>query len=209
MPGHGLRVDGEHHGRGIALPVVLGHGVDGGRLGVQLEVLLGRRDQLVVVCVVAMVVGLDVSVDVDRVDGIEIDSVLVLFAGHQCSLRLDRQDLVDAHPALLEGQRAADEIQPPHPGHLFALQCDESVEFALECRQPVLGGAHVVLRIASTWRTSKPPSCTNFSVRHNGRICMSGAMYDSMNGPPPGAVFSCARHLLQQQSTTRLQNADA
>ena len=32
-------------------------------------------DQLVVVGVVTVVVGLDVSVDVDRVDGVEIDSV--------------------------------------------------------------------------------------------------------------------------------------
>ena len=28
MPGHGLRVDGEHHRRGVALPVVLGEVVD-------------------------------------------------------------------------------------------------------------------------------------------------------------------------------------
>src|SRR4051794_13291955 len=34
--------------------------------------------------------------------------------------RLHRQDLVDAHAALLEGQRAADEVEPPHARHLLA-----------------------------------------------------------------------------------------
>ena len=33
---------------------------------------------------------------------------------------LHGEDLVDAHPALLEGERAADEVEAPHPRHLLA-----------------------------------------------------------------------------------------
>src|SRR5580692_8041719 len=36
------------------------------------------------------------------------------------SLPPGREDLVDAHPALLERERAAREVQPPHPGPLPA-----------------------------------------------------------------------------------------
>jgi hypothetical protein len=80
MPGGRLGVDREHHGRDVALAVVLGKRVDGGSaLGAELEVLLRRGAQLLVGELVPMTVDLDVGVDVDRVDGREIDAVFVLF----------------------------------------------------------------------------------------------------------------------------------
>jgi hypothetical protein len=80
MPGGRLGVDREHHGRDVALAVVLGKRVDGGgALGAELEVLLCRGAQLVIRELVPMTVDLDVGVDVDRVDGGEIDAVFVLF----------------------------------------------------------------------------------------------------------------------------------
>jgi hypothetical protein len=82
MPGGRLGVDREHHGGDVALTVVLGKRVDGGgAVGAELEVLLGRRTQLVVGELVPMTVDVDVGVDVDRVDAAEIDAVLVLLDG--------------------------------------------------------------------------------------------------------------------------------
>ena len=39
----------------------------------------------------------------------------------------DGEDLVDAHPALLERQRAAGQVEPPDPGRLLADQRDDLV----------------------------------------------------------------------------------
>src|SRR6478672_1641231 len=59
--------------------------------------------------------------------------------------RLHRQDLVDAHAALLEGQRPADEVEPPHARHLLADHRHDPVPVRLERGVPRVDGADVVL----------------------------------------------------------------
>src|SRR4051812_11952942 len=54
------------------------------------------------------------------------------------------QDLVDAHPAVAERQRAADEVEPPDAHHLLADQVGQLGHIPLEVLQPAGHGAHVV-----------------------------------------------------------------
>ncbi len=74
MPGHRVGVDGEHHRRGVVLPVVGGEVVHAGEVvGSELEVMPGGVRQLVVIGAVAARVDLDVSVEVDGVDRGDVD----------------------------------------------------------------------------------------------------------------------------------------
>ena len=46
-------------------------------------------------------------------------------------------------------------------------------------------------------------------VSPSGRMCMSGAMYASMNGPPPGESPGRARHLLHQERRAPARGASS
>src|SRR6202044_960063 len=56
----------------------------------------------------------------------------------------DREDLVDAHPALFEGQRAAGQVQAPDPDLLFAEDVFDGGQVLFEVVQPGPDGARVV-----------------------------------------------------------------
>ncbi len=57
----------------------------------------------------------------------------------------DHQDLVDAHPAVAEGHRPADQVELPDADDLLAHQLDEPAAVAVEVVQPAGDGQHVVL----------------------------------------------------------------
>ena len=50
------------------------------------------------------------------------------------SRRPHREELVHSHPALLEGERAADQVEPPHPGDLLPHEGDDVVPATSACR---------------------------------------------------------------------------
>ena len=56
----------------------------------------------------------------------------------------DHQDLVDAHPAVTEGHRPTDEVEPPDPHDLLAHELGEPVQVGLEVLHPACDRAHVV-----------------------------------------------------------------
>ena len=98
-----------------------------------------------------------------------------------------QQDLVDAHPPVAEGHRAADEVEPPDPHDLLADQLGEPVAGS---PRSAPASPRRCARSARAARARRGPRARrargSATVSPTGRMCMSGAMNDSMNGPPPG-----------------------
>lgn len=84
VPRRGVRVDGEHHRGSVVPTVVLGEIVDPGEVvRAEIEVAAGGFGQFVVVGAAPTRVDLDVGVNVDRLDGPDLDGALVTHYGPQ------------------------------------------------------------------------------------------------------------------------------
>ena len=84
MPHARACVDGEDHRCSVVPAVLVGERIDARqRARPTLEVPTYRVDQFIVVGLVAVAIDLHMRVDVDGRDPLEIDSVFVLFAGHE------------------------------------------------------------------------------------------------------------------------------
>ena len=116
MPHPMAGVDGEHHRRGVALPIVIGDGIHAGQHPWRHpEVRGGRLDQHIVVGLVTVTVDLDVGVDVDGLDPVEIDAVLVLLSHPQQATPARRGDLPDLLRCLVTGDSVRLRRHRPRP----------------------------------------------------------------------------------------------
>ena len=128
--------------------------------------------------------------------------------GHATSpvdVGLHREELVDAHPTLLEAERATDEIEPPHPRALLAEQGDELVPALLERVDPVLDGTHVVLahrldvpHLEAGGLEMREGLCHRAHVHVGCDVGLDERAATRRGAGLPG-------HLLQQQPSGRLQ----
>ena len=122
----------------------------------------------------------------------------------------DGEDLVDAHPAVAEGEGAADEVEPPHADDLLADQLAQPREVGLEAVDPARDGQHVVLaqRVhVADLEAARLDEADGLADRPHVHVGGDERLDERAAAGVLAAARALARHLLDQHPAARLDRA--